>query len=113
MVTKSIAKELGDQVELGFRLCEDRPEGKFALKRDQVGQNGFMGGFVEQNVGWLFVFGDTDGRMPRELRIAFLTVISADVEGGGEPRICRRSPTKSLVCHRSSIRLDVWNVLAS
>jgi hypothetical protein len=28
-----------------------------------------MGGFVEQNVGWLIVFGDTDGRMPRELRI--------------------------------------------
>ena len=60
---------LGDQVELGFRLCEDRPKGKFALKCDQVGQNGFMGGFVEQNVGWLIVFGDTDGRMPRELRI--------------------------------------------
>ena len=60
---------LGDQVELGFRLCEDRPEGKFALKCDQVGQNGFMGRFVEQNVGWLIVFGDTDGRMPRELRI--------------------------------------------
>ena len=82
-MTKSIAKELGDQVELGFRLCEDRPKGKFALKCDQVGQNGFMGGFVEQNVGWLIVFGDTDGRMPRELRITFLPVSSADVEGGG------------------------------
>ena len=54
---------------MGFRLCEDRTKGKFALKCDQVGQNGFMGGFVEQNVGWLIVFGDTDGRMPRELRI--------------------------------------------
>jgi hypothetical protein len=28
-----------------------------------------MGGFIEQNVGWLIVLGDTDGRMPRELRI--------------------------------------------
>ena len=42
-----------------------------------------MGGFVEQNVGWLIVFGDTDGRMPRELRITFLPVSSADLEGGG------------------------------
>jgi len=42
-----------------------------------------MGGFVEQNVGWLIVFGDTDGRMPRELWITFLPVSSADVEGGG------------------------------
>ena len=112
-MTKSIAKELGDQVELGFRLCEDRPKGKFALKCDRVGQNGFMGGFVDQNVDWLIVFGDTDGRMPRELRITFLPVSSADVEGGGEPRICRRSPTKSLVGQWSSIRLDAWYVRAS
>jgi len=42
-----------------------------------------MGGFVDQNVVWLFVFGDTDGRMPRELRITFLPGSSADVEGGG------------------------------
>jgi len=100
-VTKSIANELGDQVELGFRLCEDRPKGKFALKCDQVGQNGFMGGFVEQNVGWLFVLGDTDGRMPRELRIAFLPVSSADVEGGGSLGFVEdRQPNRRLVSGR-------------
>jgi hypothetical protein len=61
---RTIAKELRDQVELGFWLCEDRPEGKFALKCDQVGQNGLMGGFVEQNVGWLIVFGEKPGTVP-------------------------------------------------
>ena len=100
-MTKSIAKELGDQVELGFRLCEDRPKGKFALKCDRVGQNGFMGGFVDQNVGWLIVFGDTDGRMPRELRITFLPVSNADVEGGGSLGfVVDRQPNRWLVIGR-------------
>lgn len=86
---------------MGFRLCEDRTKGKLALKCDKAGQNGFMGGFIEQNVGWLIVFGDTDGRMPRELRITFLPVSSADVEGGGSLGFVEdRQPNRRLVSGR-------------
>ena len=59
----------GNQIELGFRLCEDRPQGKFALERHQIGQNSFVGGVVEQKVGWLIVLGNTYRRMTPELRI--------------------------------------------
>ncbi len=60
-----------------------------------------MGGFVEQNVGWLIVFGDTDGRMPLELRIAFLAFSSADVEGGGSLGFVEdRQPNRWLVIGR-------------
>jgi hypothetical protein len=60
-----------------------------------------MGGFVDQNVGWLIVFGDTDGRMPRELRITFLPVSNADVEGGGSLGfVVDRQPNRWLVIGR-------------